>query len=106
SETVAITVNGPQTIELAAANFDVAEHAGAGVGVVTLTRTGGTSGTQVVNFSTSAGTATNGQDFTVAVGSVTFLPGEATKTFTVPVIDDALDENNETINVSIGPVTS
>jgi hypothetical protein len=106
SKTVAITVNGPQTIELAAANFNVAENAGAGVGVVTLTRTGGTNGTQVVSFSTSAGTATNGQDFTVVVGSVTFLPGEATKTFTVPVIDDALDEDNETINVSIGPVTS
>jgi hypothetical protein len=106
SETVAITVNGPQTIELAAANFTVAENAGAGVGVVTLTRTGGTAGTQVVNFTTSAGTAVNAQDFTVTVGSVTFLPGEATKTFTVPVIDDALDEDNETVNVSIGPVTS
>jgi hypothetical protein len=103
---LAITVNGPQTIELAAATFNVAENVGAGVGVVTLTRSGGTSGTQVVNFTTSAGTATNAQDFTVAVGTVTFLPGEATKTFTVPVIDDALDEDNETINVSIGPVTS
>jgi hypothetical protein len=49
------------------------------------------------------GTATAGQDYT-SIGTaltVTFNPAETSKTFNQPIIDDAIFEGNETINLEI-----
>lgn len=45
-----------------------------------------------VDFATADGTATAGQDYTAQTGSVTFAPGELTKSISVPVIDDTIYE--------------
>ena len=45
--------------------------------------------------------ATAGADYTAAGGSLTFAIGETEKSFTVTLLDDALDEDHETFNVEL-----
>ena len=79
---------------------------GAGSATLSVTRTGGSTGAVSVNYATSAGTATSGADFTAANGTLNWATGDAAaKTITVPIIDDALVEGNETFTVTLGSVT-
>jgi hypothetical protein len=57
--------------------------------------------TVTVDYSTANGTATAGADYTAVSGTLTFNPGETTKTIDVPVTNDALDEANETYFVNL-----
>jgi hypothetical protein len=72
-------------------------------GVVTLTiqRTGDTSGTSTVNYTTHSGTARGGSDFAVASGSVTFNPGETSKTIQIVILDDRIPESREHFTVQL-----
>ncbi len=48
------------------------------------------------------GTATgSGTDYTLANGTLTFAPGETTKSITLTIIDDSLNENNETAIITL-----
>jgi len=55
-----------------------------------------------VNYATASGTAMSDVDFTTVVGTLTFNPGEATKTFSVLVQGDTLPENDETVLINLG----
>ena len=69
---------------------------------VTVTRTGGSLGGPVtVDYATGDGTASAGSDYSAASGTLTFGPGEASKSFTVPVASDAAYEGNETFHVAL-----
>jgi len=59
------------------------------------------SGIVTVNWSTANGTATQPSDYVAASGTLTFAPGEATKTVTVAVNGDASSEVNETFFVNL-----
>lgn len=48
-----------------------------------------------VNYATAANTAANGTDYTHITGTLTFAPGEITKTISVPIINDANPESIE-----------
>ena len=68
--------------------------------VVTLARA--TDKPVTVNYATSDGTATAGQDYTaVSNGSVTIAAGDTTAEFDVSVNGDEIDEENEVFNVTI-----
>jgi Calx-beta domain-containing protein len=54
-----------------------------------------------VNYATADGTATQGLDYTNTAGTVTFEPGITTKVISVPVLNDALDEVDETFKMNI-----
>ena len=55
-----------------------------------------------VNYVTSDGTATAGQDYTAVTNGTTTIPANSTSTtFTVSVTGDTTDEPNETFNVAI-----
>ena len=54
-----------------------------------------------IDYATSNGTATAGSDYTAASGTLTFSAGDTSKTFTVSITDDALDEDNETATITI-----
>ncbi len=56
--------------------------------------------TVTVNYATNPGTAT-AADFAAATGTLTFAPGETTKTVTVNVTGDVLHENNEAFTVAL-----
>ncbi|MET0026516.1 MAG: Calx-beta domain-containing protein [Candidatus Thiodiazotropha sp.] len=78
--------------------FDYAVSETAGSAVVTVARSGGTSGSVTIDYATTTeGTATAGQDFTATSGTLTFAEGETEKTITIPIIDDAVYEGDETI---------
>jgi Calx-beta domain len=75
---------------------------GDAVVTITVTRSGGSLGGPVtIDYATSDGTATAGSDYTPASGTLAFGPGEATKTFTVPVTSDPAHEADETFQVAL-----
>ncbi|MFA6018357.1 MAG: Calx-beta domain-containing protein [Patescibacteria group bacterium] len=79
----------------------------AGTGSVTVTLAGGSYLGVSVNYATSSGFAISGTDFTAASGALTWAADETgTKTFNITITDDVLDENNETINVTLSDQTN
>lgn len=54
-----------------------------------------------VQYATANGTAVAGVDYTATSGTLTFEPGELTKTVTVAVSGDALDELDETFVLNL-----
>jgi len=60
-----------------------------------------TTGTVLVNFMTANGSAIAGDDYTFASGTLTFNPGETTKTITVAVKGDKKRESDETFRVNL-----
>ena len=56
------------------------------------------------DYATTAGTATTPADFTAATGSLTFAPGETTKTVSVQVKGDTLDEVDEVFTLNLSNV--
>jgi hypothetical protein len=59
-----------------------------------------------VDYTTSDATAVAGQDYTATSGTLTFTPGQTSKTITVSVIGDSLDEPNEVFNLLLSNPTS
>jgi hypothetical protein len=59
-----------------------------------------------VNYSTANGTATAGSDYTAATGSVTFSPGQTSKTVTVNVTGETAIENDETFTLTLSNPTN
>ena len=53
-----------------------------------------------------AGTATSGDDYTALSGTVTVLTSQTTATITIPVLDDAIVEGSETVQITLTGVTS
>jgi hypothetical protein len=54
-----------------------------------------------VRYAVTGGTATRGRDYRPLGGTLTFRPGETTKTITINVVNDTTREPNETIVVSL-----
>ena len=54
-----------------------------------------------VNYATQDGTATAGQDYTSKSGILTFTAGDTSKTVSVSLLSDAIDEGNETLILSL-----
>ncbi|HRK30364.1 MAG TPA: kelch repeat-containing protein [Tepidisphaeraceae bacterium] len=69
-------------------------------GTFTLSRTGSTAGSLIVNYAVS-GTATNGSDYTLLSGQAIFAAGSATTSILVSPIDDTLVESNETVSIAL-----
>ncbi len=59
------------------------------------------SDTVTVTWATADGTATAGADYTAADGTLTFAAGETAMTVTVTVLDDAVDEGEETLTLTL-----
>ena len=57
--------------------------------------------TVTVDYATADGTAQEGQDYTAAEGTLTFAAGETQKTVSVAVLDDAHDEGEETLTLTL-----
>ena len=88
--------DGIASASLAIANASVTEG---GTLSFTVTRSGNTSITVSVEFSTASGSATSGSDFTAASGTVNFAADDTSETITVNTTDDATVESSETMTV-------
>jgi len=95
-----ITDNEPQpTVAFSSATYSVSENAG--TATITVNLSGASAQTVTVNYATSNGNATAGSDYTAASGTLTFNPGNTTQTFNVTILDDAIFEGDETVNLAL-----
>ena len=62
--------------------------------------------TITVDYATANGTATAGSDYTATSGTLSFEPGERTKTIDVTVLADALVEASETFTLTLSAPTN
>jgi hypothetical protein len=69
--------------------------------VITVNRLNPNTGTLSVSFATSDNTAINGVDYVATNGTLTFLDGQATNSFTVQILNPNLVENNKTFNITL-----
>jgi len=81
----------------------VSEGAGTMTFTVTLDQASPTDA--VMTYSTAAGTATDGSDFTGVSGTLTIVAGQTQGTIDVPVLDDSLYEGNEELTMNLVAVS-
>ncbi len=58
-----------------------------------------------VDYATADGSATAGEDYTAASGTLTFTAGERVKTVSVAILDDSHDEGEETFTLRLSSAT-
>lgn len=70
---------------------------------VTIARQGAINQTATVNYATelAAGDTATSDDYSTATGTLTFAPGEASKSFSVPTTADSADESDEALTVRL-----
>ena len=105
TSTVVITVltNDSAYLSWATATTNLAETDG--TLTLTLNRTGTTNNAVTVAFTTTNVTAAMGLDYTLTNATLAFAAGETSKTITVDVADDNLQEGNETFRVVLSAPT-
>jgi hypothetical protein len=111
SSTVSVLLNdgdwSPNTPRLQIGDATVNEgNTGTATAVFTVTISRASGQVVTVAYATGDGGATAGSDYRAASGTVTFAPGETTKTITVQVIGDRLPEPNETFVVNLSSPTN
>jgi glucose/arabinose dehydrogenase len=97
-----VAVPAPGTVRIGETDLFVSE--GVGSAQVPIIRDGGTSGTIVVEYQTSAGSATSGVDYTGVDGgtaSISLGDGITTGSFPIRITDDTTVEVNEEFGVGI-----
>ncbi|WP_431239108.1 cellulase family glycosylhydrolase [Mycolicibacterium aichiense] len=101
------TVDPNKLTYLTPIQFDLNDRTLTSTATFTVTLTAASDHTVTVHYATSGGTATEGSDFVGAAGTVTFLPGEMSKTVAVTVLGDSAAENTETFTVALsGPANA
>ncbi|MFN2532655.1 MAG: S8 family serine peptidase, partial [Pyrinomonadaceae bacterium] len=112
AQTITFTPNGTAvgTIQFSGASFSIGE--GGGDLLVTVNRSGDSTGAASVDYATSDGAAaqscstTNGLassrcDYITTLGTINFAAGETTKTISVPIIDDIRAEGTESFTMTL-----
>ena len=59
-----------------------------------------------VNYATSNGTATAGADYTATIGTLTFAPGVTSQVLNIPILNDSLNEADETFTLALSSPTN
>jgi hypothetical protein len=92
------------TVNFSSPTYTVGE--GSGSATITVTLDVPSALTVAVDFATADGTAIAGNDYLTASGTLTFTPGITGQTFIVSILDDTLDELDETIALTLSHPTS
>ena len=108
----------PAKVRLTATDFPINEGDPAGFVTIRVFREGDATSAASVNYATSdtagltvcsqggTGKASERCDYATSLGTLSWAAGEAgTKTFNIPIINDAIVEGNETFNVTLSSPT-
>ena len=96
--------DGPGEIAFADDGFQVIEDEG--VASIAVARKNGSSGAVSVEYSTSDGSAVDGEDYTGIGGVLSWEDGESgVKTFEVEILEDDVTEGNETVDLTLSNPT-
>ncbi|HEV3471071.1 MAG TPA: TIGR03118 family protein [Pyrinomonadaceae bacterium] len=97
------TATATSLVRFATDNLAIDE--GAGHIDITVIREGDVSGTATINYNTfdepGDGRASQKSDYEIALGELTFAPGETSKTFRVLLVNDRTDEPNEVVSLAL-----
>jgi ELWxxDGT repeat protein len=100
------TINDNDTANVTINNFTIPEgDAGTADAVFTVTASTAYYRDFTVDWTTAAGTAGEGVDYTASSGTLTFPAGTTSRTLAVPVAGDTLVEGNETFEVVLANST-
>ena len=100
NDTVSITINDDDdapVFGIAGANVKEED----GTASITITKTNPVQMDITVNYATADGTALAGLDYVAANDSVIFAANETQKTISISIIEDSLDEDEESFSVSL-----
>ncbi|GFM25744.1 hypothetical protein PO2_contig-074-7 [Mycobacterium sp. PO2] len=99
------TVNANKLVYLEALQFDFDEGTSGVLANFVVTLAQPSNQTVTVQYATSNGTATGGDDYVAATGTLTFAPGETSKTISVVVLGDTVAEGTESFLVTLSSPT-
>ena len=118
NETVTVTLSNPSEVSLndaigvltitdddavpaiSIANLTTPDEAGV-AHAVTVSLSAASSQTVTVDYATADGTATATNDYVSTNGTLTFNPGDTTKTISVTIVQDSIDEVDETFTIGL-----
>lgn len=105
SQTITINDNdAPPTVSFDTVSSSASESSNASIAI---SLSNPSSQTVTVDYNLGAGTATgSGTDYTLSSGTFTFSPGETSKTLDFSINDDSIDEDNETVIITISNPTN
>ena len=95
----AAQIPGTQTISIS--DPTVSEGSGPGSAVFNVTLSSASSDTISLNYATANNTATAFSDYTPAIGTIVFNPGQTSVPLSIPVIGDTVLESNENFFVNL-----
>jgi plastocyanin len=94
----------PGSLRFSNATYSVGE--GGGQATITAQRINGDDGAVSVGYATGGGSAGAGDDYTPRSGTLNWADNDdAPKTFTVPILEDTVDEPNETVGLTLSNPT-
>jgi len=95
----AVLAADPPAIQFSSAAYSVAEDGG--TATITVTRSGNATVVSSVNYAASDATAAQPGDYGATSGTLTFDYGVTSRTFTIPIVNDATHEPAETVNLTL-----
>jgi Leucine-rich repeat (LRR) protein/ribosomal protein L35AE/L33A len=94
----------PQLLQFTSATYNVNENEGQAT--ITVTRTGSSDGAVSIDYAASDDTATAPDDYIQSTGTLNWNDGDiGDKIFTIPIINDAIVENDESFNLTLSNAT-
>jgi subtilisin family serine protease len=91
------------TIGFSAAVYRVSERTA--MAKITVTRSGGKASGVTVDYAATDGTAASGSDYTAVSGTLSFGAGQTSRSFTIPINNDANQEASETVQLTLSNPT-
>ncbi len=99
SQAVLTIVSDSPKVQFGSAAYTVAESAPKAT--ITVRRLPPTAAAVTVDYTTVDGSAHAGTDYTAASGTLTFAPGVVSRTFPVPITNDTVHEDGETVQLEL-----
>lgn len=98
----ATILDNDEAPSLSISNSSVTEgNSGTTLATFTVTLSSASGRTVMVDYATADGTALAASDYTATFGTLTLVAGLTSKTFTIPILGDLLDEPNETFHLNL-----